>query len=107
MAAALTIKASLKLKTLLVGVFICGIICFVLDYWQSFHAAAMFGSIGYGLSCSAVFPLILSISTQFNIKFRPEQVSNLLLGPIISTGLSTGITGALMRLEPSLLFCSL
>jgi hypothetical protein len=107
MAAALTVKASLKLKTLLVGIFICGIICFALDYWQSFYAAAMLGSIGYGLSCSALFPLILSISTQFNIKFRPEQVSNLLLGPIISTGLSTGITGALMQLEPSLLYCSL
>lgn len=59
------------------------------------------------MSCSAVFPLILSAPTEYRIKFKPEQMSNLLLSPILSSGFSTGVTGALMSLKVSLLFSTI
>lgn len=59
------------------------------------------------MSCSAVFPLIMSVSSEYSIKFKPEQMSNLLLSPILSSGFSTGVTGALMSFKVGLLFCTI
>ena len=70
-AAALTLKSSIKLKFLLALVLICSGACCVLHKCDEYSAAALAGSIGYGLACSAVFPLIISVSVEFGIKFAP------------------------------------
>lgn len=62
LAAAITAKNTLKLKLLLLSVFLCSGTCFILNYFAYFGAAALVGSMCYGMACSAVFPLLVSIS---------------------------------------------
>ena len=66
-AAAITIRNTIKLKSLLFLVFVCSGTCFVLNYLQYFGAAALVGSLCYGMACSAVFPLLVSISLEYKI----------------------------------------
>jgi hypothetical protein len=64
-------KLSIKLKSLVIGVLSCSIICIILHQNGAYGIAAMFGSISYGISCSAVYPTLLSVSSEFRIKFKP------------------------------------
>ena len=107
MAAALTIRNSIKLKLLLLSVFGCSLACFTLNYLQYFGAAALVGSLCYGMACSAVFPLLVSISLEYRIEFRKEQISNMMIAPVLSSMCIAGVTGRLMHEKIDMLFWSL
>ncbi len=100
-------KNSTKLKALIHALVACSILCILIHHLEAYKLATIFGALGFGISCSGVFPLVLSISTEFNIKMRPEQISNLLIAPIISSGFNSTITGMLMHHNIGALFYSL
>jgi fucose permease len=106
-AAALTIRNSVKLKLLLLSVLVCSIACFTLNYLQYFGAAALVGSLCYGMACSAVFPLLVSISLEYGIEFRKDQISNMMIAPVLSSMCIAGVTGRLMHENIDMLFWSL
>lgn len=60
-----------------------------------------------GISCSVVYPLLLSISTEYKIRFRPEQLSIMMIAPSFSSLFVAGLTGELMKLNMGFLFYSL
>jgi len=62
-ASALHIKLSIKIKTLVISILSCSIICIILHQNEAYGMAALFGSAFYGISCSAVYPTLFSLST--------------------------------------------
>jgi hypothetical protein len=62
-------------------------------YWLT----AIFGSLAFGTSTSLVFPLLLSLPQEFGVKFKPEQLSNMMFPSFLASMLLTGITGKLME----------
>ena len=64
----------------------------------------MFGSIFFGISCSAVYPLFIAICKEYNLRMKPEQTANMMFVPILATMCITGPTGLLMKWNLSLLF---
>lgn len=69
--------------------------------------AVQIGSVCFGISCSAVYPLLIGIFKEFNIKLRPEQTANMMFVPILSNMCLTGTTGAIMKYDLDYLFYSL
>jgi len=64
----------------------------------------MFGSVFFGISCSAVYPLFIAIFKEYNLRMRPEKTANMMFVPILSAMFITGPTGMLMKRNLSLLF---
>ncbi len=103
----ITMKNSTKLKILLTSIFCCCVGCIILNHYQYFELIAMLGSICLGLSCSAVYPLTLSLSTEYKIKFKREQMSNVLMAPCFSSLIVAGVTGKFMSFGMDKLFICL
>lgn len=78
-------------------VMVCGIVCLYLHYQKAFGAVLLIGSLGLGFSCSLVFPLLISLSTEYKIRFTPDQLSNIMFVPVFSTMIVAGGTGILMH----------
>ena len=57
--------------------------------------------------CSAVFPLLISVSKEYRIKFKHEQVSRIMFMPFLSSFLLTGLTGEMIGWDVGLLFLCL
>ena len=103
-AASIKVKGSIKLKVLLVSVILCGVMCLVLHLSGQYLVAAYFGSVGFGMCCSAIFPLIATLSVEFGIKYSVSQLSNILIAPVLASVCLTGLTGLLMKLSNNVLF---
>ena len=58
----------------------------------------------YGMACSAVLPLILSISMDYRIKFNANQISYILISPVLSNMGLASLLGMLMGWNIDLLF---
>lgn len=59
------------------------------------------------MSCSAVFPLITSISTDYGLTFSSRQMSTIMIVPTFSNFLIACVVGELMERRVSLLFYSI
>jgi hypothetical protein len=68
------------------------------------QASLTIGSFSYGATCSALFPLLLSVSGEFGIRFQPDQIANMMIASNLSAGLVTTLTGKLMAYKIELLF---
>ena len=62
-------KDSFKFTSLNLGQLITGILVTLLAIWHYPTAATYLCSILYGITLSQLFPLLLSIPSEFNIKF--------------------------------------
>lgn len=71
-AAATSMPSSYKLIGLVSSMLICSLLCILLQNIGSYGYAAEFGSLSYGVNSSAVFPLLVSISTEYNIRIEPK-----------------------------------
>ena len=67
---------------------------------------AIFGSACFNIAVSVLFPLLLSVPAEFNLKFRGDQMLNILMGPLKSMFL-TGLTSQLMKINIRLLLYAL
>lgn len=72
------------------------LICSLLQEMDMLHAGLLFGSFSFGASCSALFPLLLSVAGEHGIRFQPEQIANMMIASSLSAGLVTTLTGKLM-----------
>jgi hypothetical protein len=68
-------------------------------------AAAYFCSIFYGFSMSQLFPLLLAVSSEFNIFFSESQIANMVISTTVSPLLSS-LTGELMAYGADFFFFS-
>jgi len=100
-------KCSTKLNMFIRGTVFCGVVFMGLNMMGAYKITAILGSIGFGISCSAVFPLLMSVPSEFKLRFRSEQLSTILFTPFLSSLFLTGITGELMNISFDMLFYSL
>ena len=61
--AALKTKSSIKLKAMLISILFSGILCLFLHYNGHSSLVAVLGSLLFGMSCSGVYPVILTVPT--------------------------------------------
>jgi fucose permease len=71
-AAVTSVPSSYKLIGLVTSMLVCSLFCILLQNIGSYSYAADFGSLSYGVNSSAVFPLLVSISTEYNIRIEPK-----------------------------------
>ena len=69
-----------------------------------FKVAAWVGSVGQGIACSAVYPLLFALSAGHGIRFREKQVSNMMMAPMLSQMCLAGSTGMVTHRNINLLF---
>ena len=107
LSAASSLKCSKKLQISIKVTSFCGIFFLILDQLHLYKTAAILGSTCFGISVSVIFPLLLSIPAEFNLKFRADQLSNVLISPLLASMFLTGVTGRLMEVNISMLFYAL
>ena len=95
---ALKMSISAKLKVLLVLLVACSCASLTLYLTGNHYLNAILGSIGFGIACSAVFPLLMALPVEFGLKFKPEQISNLMLPPFLSSLFLTGMILSLIHI---------
>jgi fucose permease len=61
LAAGSSAKCSVKLRWLMIGILVCSVVFLGLHIMGAYRITAIFGSIGFGVTCSAVFPLLMSV----------------------------------------------
>ena len=105
--AVFTIKNSVKLKNYTILMIFIGCACYFLHFFKYYLLVVIVGSVGFGICCSSVFPLIVASTMEFDIKYNPFQVSNLMVAPFFAPMLLTSPTGKLMNLNINVLFFSL
>lgn len=66
-AAAMKLPAAQKLRGLLSSMLLCSFLCIVMQLVGTYRSAAYFASFSFGMNCSAVFPLLVSIASEYNI----------------------------------------
>jgi hypothetical protein len=82
----------------------CSGFCLILHQWGFYLASSIIGSLAFGTSCSAVFPLLLAVPSEFGLIFKKEQMSNLMFLPFLSSSFITGVAGKLMSQDVAMLF---
>lgn len=102
--AAFSCRITIKLKILLFSLILSAILCLIFQHLNLLTLTLLFGSVGYGASCSAIFPLMLSIPAEYGLKFRPEQIANIMVAAHLSSGVISAITGQIMSWKIDLLF---
>ena len=100
-------KCSLKLRILTSSLLACSLLCLGLHWLGTSYLVTIMGSTVFGASCSAVFPLLISVSKEYRIKFKHEQVSRIMFMPFLSSFLLTGLTGEMIGWDVGLLFLCL
>lgn len=103
-AAAMNLPIALKLRGILSSMLVCSLLCIIMQTIGTYRSAAYFASLSFGMNCSAVFPLLVSISSEYSINIEPKQLSRIMIDPALSAGITTGLTGALMGKNTYLLF---
>ena len=103
------LKASdtFKFTTLILGLLSSGIICALLALCRFPAAASYLCSILYGITMSNLFPLLLSLPSEYNIYFNGSQISNMMVSTTISSGVFSSLTGLLMKWDLNMFFYSL
>ena len=105
--AALKIECSKKLSFLTKCIIFCSLVNAFLTLQGMHKAATLFGSVGFGTSCSGGYSLLLSVPMEFGIKLTPEQLSTILLVPAFSLMVVTTSVGMLMRISANMLMVCL
>lgn len=86
-----------KIKFMLVSMVLSSLICLVYQLYEMYEQVAMFGSIGFGVTVSAMYPLALVVAGEYGIGFQASQTANMMTASVLSSGLLTGLAGVLMR----------
>ena len=66
-----SIKGGLKLNIMTTCIFLSSIACVIFNFFENHEMAVEVGSVLFGISCSAVYPLLIGIFKEFGIKLRP------------------------------------
>lgn len=105
--AALKMPCSEKMRILGNSMLLVSGFVLYLNMMGFYPLVAVFGSLGYGFSCSGILALLMSVPIEFGYKLKPHQISNMIvmmnLGPI----LLTTCVGWLMEDDPINLVYSL
>lgn len=96
-----------KLKIYLFLGLILAIVCLICHFLEAYWIIVFFGSFLFGATYSSGLALMLAIPIEFNIRFRPDQVANMMISTLLSFGLLAGLTGVLMEYSINNLFYSL
>jgi hypothetical protein len=100
-------KDSLKFKCLFLSQLASGVLSTLLAVFGFYSSAAYACSIFYGISLSLIYPLLLSVSSEFDIHFEGKQISNMMISTTISSGVFATLSGLLMKGDINMLFYSL
>jgi fucose permease len=84
-----------------------GGICVLLVMGSHSLSASYLCSILYGISLSQLFPLLISVSSEFNLHITGGQVSNMMIATTVSSGVFSSLTGVLMKLDLDMFFYSM
>ena len=103
----LPLELNKMIKVMVVSIVIFGAIALGLHNITQYAVAAMITIIFFAISCSIMFPFMLSVPYEYGIKFKKEQTTNILLSTIPSTGFLVTPTGELMKFNISYMFFSL
>jgi hypothetical protein len=103
----LPLQLNKMMKVMLVSMVIFGSIGLLLHINTQYAVAAMFTIIFFAISCSIMFPFMLSVPFEYGIKFSKEQTTNILLAVVPSTGFLVTPVGELMKFDISYLFFAL
>ena len=94
--------------TFLISTLLVGNIFFLILSALGFREfTVLLGSICFGISCSAIYPLFSSVNKEFEIKMKPDQIANVMFVPILSNMLLTSPIGVMMRWNMDFLFYAL
>ena len=89
-------KNSSKLRLMTNSIVLCSIACLILHHQGYYKLTTILGSLWFGFSCSAFFSLLIAVPIEFGLKVRPEQISNIMFVPILSSLVLVGPIGSLM-----------
>lgn len=98
---------STKFKGSSWGQLFAGVVCFILTVAHMFSAATYLSSILYSIGLAMMWPMILSVPTEFGLQYESGQVSNVMIASAVSSLLYSNLTGTLMDITPDMYHYSL
>ena len=101
----LRISGAFKVPMLVTSRLASGVVSTFLSIGGMPMAAAYFCSLFYGFSMSQLFPLMLAVSSEFNLFFSDSQIANMVISTTVSPLLSS-LTGELMTYGADFFFFS-
>ena len=102
--ASMSMLASRKVKLLVFSLFLCGIVCLVILQTGIVWFTVLFSSLSFGVTSSAIFPLLISLPAEYEIRFKPNQIANMMMTAVLSSGGMPGVTGMLMGWNIDVMF---
>ena len=105
--AAIKQSASVKLSFLIHSIVVCSFITCAFHMMGMLTLTTFFGPASFGIACSSCYSMMLSIPSEFGLKFKPEQISTIMFLPSFSFMFITSSVGYLMSSHIDYLLYSL
>ena len=102
--ASMSMLASRKVKLLVFSLFVCGVVCLIILQVGIVWFTVLFSSLSFGVTSSAIFPLLISLPAEYEIRFKPSQIANMMMTAVLSSGGMPGVTGMLMGWNIDVMF---
>ena len=94
--ASLTWSSSRKIKLLTSSLLLCSIVCLVMLLSGNIWITVTLSSFLFGTATSAIFPLLISLPTEFGVRFRPDEIATIMMTAVLSSEVLPSVVGVLM-----------